>query len=173
MTVFDHAHNVKAGEAPYTELTSAMDRFKEDHSMLRQILRDIQLEAGPIEKESDPKQALGKLKHLRLWISAFNEELNRHFRWEEEEFIPLLNVYVQSRNVPSIASDFRVMEKEHELANSYMMSFLRSVHQLKEESPLALMNKAASYLLMACEVFLQHLDNEEKLIRPLIIEDNR
>jgi hemerythrin-like domain-containing protein len=168
MTEFYQVQQAESGEARHTEISVAMDRLKDDHMMLKQVLQDIHAEAKQIEAESDPRKTLNKLLHLRLWASAFTEELTRHSRWEEEELIPFLDVYFQSKKAPSVTSAFKMLEKDHDLANVYLKSFLRSVHQLKADSSLAQMKQAAAYLFLACRVYMEHLNKEEQLIFPLM-----
>ncbi|NOU95900.1 hemerythrin [Paenibacillus sp. LMG 31456] len=153
--------------APEAELPKLLDRLKQDHAELLQVLMDLENQASQTEREADKNHAMVSLLHLRLWTLGFKEELNRHSEWEERELFPLLNICCQGHNTLSATPTLCDLEKDHELAMNYMDTFLRAVHALKSDSEAMPMKQAASYLTYACRILIKHLEQEEKLIYPL------
>lgn len=158
---------VDSGTAHITELSVLMERLKEEHIELRQVLDDMESQAVQAELEADKHRALASLLHLRLWTLAFKEELDRHSEWEERELFPFLNAYFNKSKVPTMTPSLWSLENDHELAMSYMQSFLRSVHGLKSDSDAMRMKQTAAYLTQACRMLRNHLEKEELIVYPM------
>ncbi|OXM84013.1 hemerythrin domain-containing protein [Paenibacillus rigui] len=156
-----------SGTAHITELAVVLDRLKQEHSELMQVLTEMEEQAVQAELETDKHRALGSLLHLRLWTLAFKEELDRHSEWEEKELFPFLNAYFRHSAFPTVMASFLSLEKDHELAMNYMQSFLRSVHALKSDSDAMRMKQAAALLTHACRILRSHLEKEEQLVFPM------
>jgi len=155
------------GTAHITELSVRMERLKQEHEELKQVLAEMEIQSVQAEQETDKHRALGQLLHLRLWTLAFKEELDRHSEWEEKELFPFLNTYFHRSSLPAVTPSFWSLEKEHELAMSYMQSFLRSVHALRSDADAMRMKQAAAYLSHACRMLKAHLEKEEQVVIPM------
>ncbi|MFD0679650.1 MULTISPECIES: hemerythrin domain-containing protein [unclassified Paenibacillus] len=149
------------------ELPKLLDRLKQDHAELLQVLMDLENQASQTEQEADKNRAISSLLHLRLWTMGFKEELNRHSEWEERELFPLLNICCQGHNALSVTPTLCDLEKDHQLAMNYMDAFLRAVHALKSDSEAMPVKQAAAYLTHACRILIKHLEQEERLINPM------
>ncbi|WP_036745294.1 hemerythrin domain-containing protein [Paenibacillus sp. UNC451MF] len=155
------------GTAHYTELSELVERLKQEHAELMQVLLDMKEQSIQAEQEHDKGKARGMLVHLRLWAMAFQEELNRHSEWEEQELYPFLNVYFHKHNRPTIVPSLWMLEKDHELAMDHLNSFFRAVHALKPDSDAMQIKRAGAYLTHACRILIDHLEKEEQFVFPL------
>jgi hemerythrin-like domain-containing protein len=155
------------GIAHMTALSEALERLKQEHGELKLVLQEMEKQAIQVETSTDKQGSLQSLLHLRLWTLAFREELERHSNWEEKELFPFLNAYFNSNMSPSMVPSFWTIEKDHELADEYMQSFLRAVHMLKANPAAMSINQAAAYLVHACRILQEHLAKEEELVFPL------
>ncbi|MFE5323970.1 hemerythrin domain-containing protein [Paenibacillus sp. NPDC056579] len=158
---------MKSESAHVTELSALVDRLKEEHAELMQVLDEMEQQSVQAEQETDKSRAIGSLLHLRLWATAFQEELQKHSDWEERELYPFLNVYFHKHNKPSIVPSLWMLEKEHELAMDNMNSFFRAVHALRPDSDAMLIKRAAAYLTHSCRIMKEHLEKEQQFIFPL------
>lgn len=149
-------------------LPQLLDRLKQDHAELLQVLMEMESQASQIERESDKKQAMVSLLYLRLWTLGFKEELQRHSEWEEQELFPMLNICCHGHNQRLDTPSLCDLERDHDLGMKYMDAFLRAVHALKSDSQAMPVKQAASYLLQACRILIKHLDQEERLIQPMM-----
>jgi len=158
---------VEPESAHITELSLMVDRLKEEHGELMQVLLDMERQSIEAEREPDKGKAIQALLRLRLWAAAFQEELQKHSDWEEKELYPFLNIYFHKSSKPSIVPSIWMLEKEHELAMDNMNSFFRAVHALKPDSDDAAIRRAAAYLTHSCRILKDHLDKEQQFILPL------
>jgi hemerythrin-like domain-containing protein len=149
------------------DLPMLLDRLKQDHAELLQVLTEMENQASQTEMDADKNRAMVSLLHLRLWTLGFKEELQRHSEWEERELFPLLNICChesdRNMNTPTICD----LEKDHELGMKYMDTFLRAVHALKSDSEAMPVRQAAAYLTHACRILIKHLEQEESLVFPM------
>jgi hemerythrin-like domain-containing protein len=155
------------GIAHMNALSEAMERLKQEHAELKLVLQEMEKQAVHIEASSDKQLSLQSLLHLRLWTLAFREELERHSNWEEEELFPFLNIYFNSNQVTSMAISICSIEKEHELAEQHIQSFLRAVHMLKANPEAISLDQAAAFLVHACRILQEHLVKEEEIFFPV------
>ncbi|MDF2963926.1 MAG: Hemerythrin cation binding domain protein [Paenibacillus sp.] len=162
-----HQQHLESGTALLTELSEALERLKQEHGELMQVLVEMGQLAGQVEKHTSHNESIQTLFYLRLWTLGFMEELERHSHWEEKQLFPLLNGYFKTEHSPSGLPSFGMMEKDHELALEYMHSFLRAVHTLKSDPKAVSLSQAAACLIQACEMLKQHLMKEEKLVFPM------
>jgi iron-sulfur cluster repair protein YtfE (RIC family) len=146
------------------DLPELLNRLKQDHEELLQVLAEMEIKAVQTEQETDRNRAMTGLLHLRLWTLGFKEELHRHSEWEERELFPLLHLNGQGHNPHSEASALDDLEKEHELAMHFMDTFLRAVHALKSDPEALSVKQTAEYLTFACRIYKNHLEQEEQLI---------
>ncbi|WP_248925929.1 hemerythrin domain-containing protein [Paenibacillus hamazuiensis] len=160
----------ESGAAHLTELSLSLDRLKQEHDELMQVLVELENKAKQVEQEDDTDTAIRLLLHLRLWTHAFKEELERHSNWEEKELFPFLNRYFRRQSAPSIIASFWTMEKDHELAADYLQSFLRAVHMARRDTEIERLHQTALYLIHACRILKEHLEKEERLIFPMTEE---
>ncbi|NOU91766.1 hemerythrin [Paenibacillus sp. LMG 31456] len=158
---------MESGTAHSTELSAALDRLTQEHGELMQVLLDMESQARQLEQETDMSKALPSLLHLRLWVKAFMQELERHSEWEKKELFPFLNNYFHQELSPSMIPSFWALEKDHELAEEYIQYFLRAVHEVKQESELGQLHQALAYLIHACRILKEHLAKEEQLVFPM------
>src|SRR4051794_25676713 len=107
---------VESGTAHLTVLSEALDRLKQEHEELMQVLLEMEAQALELKQEEDITKAMSSLMHLKLWTAAFMEELERHSNWEEKELFPFLHDYFHKEMAPSIIPSFWMLEKDHELA---------------------------------------------------------
>jgi hemerythrin-like domain-containing protein len=157
----------ETGTAHVTELSESLERLRREHNELKQVLQEMETQARQVEQEPEKALSMKILLDLRLWTLAFREELERHSNWEEKELFPFLNQYFKSKKSPVMNPSFWALEKDHELADEYMQSFLRAVHALKANPEAMRLNQAAAYLVHACRILKEHLDKEELLIVPM------
>jgi hemerythrin-like domain-containing protein len=162
-----HPSQSELGNAHMTALSEALERLKQEHGELKLVLQDMENQAKQVELLPDKAGAMQSLLHLRLWTLAFREELERHSSWEEKELFPFLAAYFHRELSPSMIPSFWSIEKDHELADEYMQSFLRAVHMLKANPEAMGLNQAAAYLVHACRILQDHLKQEEELVFPL------
>ncbi|NHN33623.1 hemerythrin domain-containing protein [Paenibacillus agricola] len=155
------------GVAHMTALSEALERLKQEHGELKLVLQEMEKQATQVELSNDKLGSMQSLLHLRLWTLAFREELERHSNWEEAELFPFLNAYFNSNMAPTMIPSFWTIEKDHELADEYMQSFLRAVHKLKANPEAMSLNQAAAYLVQACRILQEHFVKEEELVFPL------
>lgn len=158
---------VEMSKAPVTALSEGLERLKQEHGELKQVLLEMEKQAKQVESAPEQVGAMQSLLHLRLWALAFREELERHSNWEEQELFPFLASYIQRKMSPSILPSFWSLEKDHELADEHMQAFLRSVHWLKANRKAMSLKQAAAYLVQACHILQDHLAKEEQLVFPL------
>ncbi|MFD0681266.1 MULTISPECIES: hemerythrin [unclassified Paenibacillus] len=162
----DH-YPMESGTAHSTELSAALDRLTQEHGELMQILLDMEDQAKLAEQETDKRKTIQSLLHLRLWVKAFMQELERHSDWEKEELFPFLNSYFHQQSSPSMIPSFWALEKDYELAEEYIQYFLRAVHEIGEDSELVQLHQALAYLIHACRILKEHLAKEEQLVFPM------
>ncbi|GAA4832877.1 hypothetical protein GCM10023310_07840 [Paenibacillus vulneris] len=148
-------------------LYELVDRLKLEHAELMQVLLKMKEQSIQAEQEADKGKARGTLVHLRLWAMAFQEELDRHSKWEEEVLYPFLNVYFHKQNKPTIVPSLWMLEKDHERAMDHLSSFFRAVHALKPDSDAMQIKRAGAYLTQACRILIDHLEKEEEFVFPL------
>lgn len=158
---------VEMTKAPMTAISEGLERLKQEHGELKQVLMEMEKQAKQVESAPERFGALQSLLNLRLWALAFREELERHSNWEELELFPFLTSYIERKMSPSILPSFWSLEKDHELADEHMQAFLRSVHLLKANPEAMGYNQAAAYLIQACHILQEHLTKEEQLVFPL------
>ncbi|MCS7460946.1 hemerythrin domain-containing protein [Paenibacillus doosanensis] len=155
------------GTAHETELSEALERLKREHDDLLRALNGLYAKARLAERETDPKRALPLLLQLRLGVTAFLEELERHSEWEEHELYPFLNDYFHRKHAPSIVPSLWMLEKDHELATDNLNSYLKAVRVIESNPDAMLPSQAAGYLIHACRILQEHLRQEEQLVFPM------
>ncbi|SFK77811.1 Hemerythrin HHE cation binding domain-containing protein [Paenibacillus sp. 1_12] len=158
---------VEMSKAPVTALSEGLERLKQEHGELKQVLLEMEKQAKQVESAPEHMGAMQSLLNLRLWALAFREELERHSNWEELELFPFLTSYIERKMSPSLLPSFWSLEKDHELADEHMQAFLRSVHLLKANPEAMSFKQAAAYLVQACHILQDHLAKEEQLVFPL------
>lgn len=150
------------------ELSNAVDRLKEEHAILRKKIKHLELSAKEVNLLEDLEKGHQILKKLMEETDIFVNELEQHADWEEHELFAFLHAYFQREPVPSILPSFWVLEKDHELANSFIASFHDSVNQISNDTVgKERYVEAASHLLQACLILNDHLTMEEQLVYSL------
>lgn len=145
-------------------------RLKEEHDSLTEQLADIQAAAKSLYEENDPARSRIALKILKLRMADFINQLHDHSVWEEREVFPVIDLYFRRLMKPSITPSIWVMEKEHELADLFVNSFMESVDALPEISTMEQNRGSVAHLVQACLILSEHFELEEELIFPLANE---
>lgn len=145
----------------------ATDRLKEEHEQLREHLRILEVNAKEVMLLDDVGKCLQIVQQLKLWTAQFEEKLEQHSEWEEQELFPFLMAYFHRQPVPSIRPSFWVLEKDHQLGVSFIQSFNEAVLDMTPGVVRKRLVEAASYLLQGCLIMKDHITMEEQLILPL------
>ncbi|MFB6365455.1 hemerythrin domain-containing protein [Paenibacillus elgii] len=149
-----------------TRFMDAVDRLKEEHDALKIRLSAVQAKAQSVGKMKTVPEAMALLQQLREEITDFRTELDRHATWEERELFPLLCNYFNKYSGPSMMPSFWVMEKDHELAETFIDSFIESVDRLSLPTREAI-RETSSHLIQACLILNEHLNLEEDIVYPM------
>lgn len=153
------------------ELNYATDRLMQEHELLREQLKTLEIAAKNIKQLQDLSKGVSVLRMLTEQTSAFVASLDSHAKWEDEELFPFLQAYQHRMTAPSIAPSFWVLEKDHQLAMLFIESFQEAAAQAVKPAAAALvkqrMEEAAGNLIQACLILSDHLTMEEQLVFPL------
>jgi hemerythrin-like domain-containing protein len=126
--------------------------------------------AKSVYQEDDPKRSRMTLRILKLRMTDFIDQLHEHSVCEEREVFPVIDLYFRRLMKPSITPSIWVMEKEHELADLFVKSFMEAVDALSERSSSEQNRQTAAHLVQACLILTEHFELEEELIFPLADE---
>ncbi|MBA2942613.1 hemerythrin domain-containing protein [Paenibacillus sp. CGMCC 1.16610] len=149
------------------KLAYATDRLADEHEQLRRQLRSLEASAKEVSWIDDTAEGMHILQDLRLKAAHFEEELERHAAWEEQELYPFLINYFHSQQAPTIMPSFWVLEKDHQLGVSFLHSFKEAVVDITPIFNKKQLTETASYLLQACLILNDHLTMEEQFVLPL------
>ncbi|MEW9701464.1 hemerythrin domain-containing protein [Paenibacillus sp. SI8] len=150
------------------QLSKAVERWEEEHASLRSKIRNLELHTKEIWLLEDPLKAYHALRALQHATADFVMELERHANWEEQELFAFLQAYFGFETGPTILPSFWVLEKDHELADSFIQSFNEAMHALTPDlASKKNVEEAASHLLQACFILNDHITMEEHLVFPL------
>ncbi|NEW05824.1 hemerythrin domain-containing protein [Paenibacillus sp. SYP-B3998] len=167
MEVNDLSYCTGLASSDPAALAFATDRLKEEHEQLRSQLRILESNAKEVILIDDTAKGLQVLQQLRTQTAQFENELEQHSEWEEQELFPFLLTYFHRQMAPSIMPSFWVLEKDHQLGVSFIQSFNEAII---EAPPLIVKKRlveAASNLVQACLILNDHFTMEEQLILPL------
>ncbi len=149
------------------ELDFATDRLKEEHSQLRQQLKALEHSAKEVSLLDNPAEGVQVLQQLRQQTADFVEALERHAEWEDQELFPFLLDYFHRQSAPSITPSFWVLEKDHQLAISFIQTFHETIIDLTPIVIKKQLIEAAAHLIQACLILNDHFTMEEQLVIPL------
>ncbi|WP_161807581.1 hemerythrin domain-containing protein [Bacillus sp. FJAT-28004] len=170
MEVNDLIYNSGLAASNSAALTFATDRLKEEHEKLRSQLRILETNAKEVILIADTAKGLQILQQLRTQTAQFENELEQHSEWEEQELFPFLLAYFHRQPAPSIMPSFWVLEKDHQLGVSFIQSFNEAVNEVTPLVNKKRLAETASHLVQACLILNDHFTMEEKLILPLTEE---
>ncbi|QNK58704.1 hemerythrin domain-containing protein [Paenibacillus sp. PAMC21692] len=161
------AGHSETGSAVPTVLSVLVDRLKEEHIELKKSISELAARAKAVKSEQDLSTTRHELFQLRLHAMFFREKLEQHSAWEEEILFPFLSSYFDQSIKPSLLGSMWTLEKDHELGDDYLQSFLRTADEIKTVSDRKRMHDAADELIQACCILGKHLESEEQIVFPL------
>lgn len=172
MTLKSTGYKLGMASTNPNKLSFAVERWKDEHHRLRAKIKILETHAKEIGLMDNAEQRLDILSKLKQSTAGFMTELKRHAEWEDKEFFAFLIEYMKRDPVPTIMPSFWVLERDHELADSFFQSFHESVGQLlaRKNARKDQAVEAASHLLQACLILNDHLTMEEQLVLPLTEE---
>ncbi|MNH95465.1 hypothetical protein D3C73_481130 [compost metagenome] len=150
-----------------TELALAMDRLQNEHDLFRDRLKVLEVQAKQVNMLDDIDKGIQVLTYLRQQTIQLVDELDVHADWEQKQLFPFLDHYFHHQHLPSILPSFWVLEKDHELAQSFIQSFMEAVDRLQVKPIKEGIIEAAANLIQACLILNDHITMEEHLVFPL------
>jgi regulator of cell morphogenesis and NO signaling len=150
-----------------TELSHAFDRLKEEHEVLKVSITSLEEQASSINSSQDPAAQLELLRKLRGETLQLMSSMKTHSEWEERILFPFLHEYFDLSIGPTMVPSFWVLEKDHDLAEAYMESFVDAVETLAYPGEPNQLIGVAEHLTQACHILKGHLEMEEQLVYPL------
>ncbi|MCR2804054.1 hemerythrin domain-containing protein [Paenibacillus soyae] len=155
------------GSAVPTELSRLIEQLQDEHLELNECLSEMAVRAYCVMSEQESGLAAQELLRLELLTISFRNELERHAAWEENILFPFLSTYFDKSLKPSLLPSLWTLEKDHELGDSYLQSFLRSVHDAGTNFDRKRTRGAVDDLIQACYILSKHLEDEERWVFPL------
>lgn len=149
-----------------TLFVEAVDRLKAEHDELRALLYNIRNKGNGVASASTIAAARARLQELRSDVTAMMKKLQQHADWEERELFPMLSRYFHRMYAPSILPSIWVMEKDHQLAELFVQSFMESVNGYLAGQPIPV-KETVSHLVQACLILTEHLNLEEEVVYPM------
>ncbi|MDQ1909927.1 hemerythrin domain-containing protein [Paenibacillus sp. GD4] len=150
-----------------TELYHAIKQLIEEHEQLKLLIQALEEKARQAALSRDTEEQLKALRDLKADTVQFMSQMNRHSSWEEQVLYPFLHEYFDLSMGPSMVPSFWVLEKDHDLAEAYMDSFIDAVEDLASPGDRRQLQSVAEHLLQACRILSGHLAMEEQLVYPL------
>jgi iron-sulfur cluster repair protein YtfE (RIC family) len=162
--------NEQAGAARATELEHLLARLREEHVELLGTLGRLEEAADCAERNPNVRAAVMEMKQMRSVLLSFMERLEEHAQVEEEDLIPLVDVYYHRKRIPTMTSSIWVMEKDHELAIVYLSTCLQRMEEFDPDLRPGIAWEAIHCLLQGCSLLKEHFAIEEKMLFPLVEE---
>jgi len=162
--------NAAAGASRATELERLLARLREEHAELLTSLDRLDEAAEQAERLLIPESAYQVMRKIAPQLARFLAELERHAQLEEEELIPIVDVYFHRKRMPSMTASIWVMEKDHELADVYLKTCLQRLEAYEKDMRAAAIAEAIHCLIQGCSLIKEHFIIEENTLFPLAEE---
>ncbi|WP_026326350.1 hemerythrin domain-containing protein [Paenibacillus ginsengihumi] len=148
------------------EFGTAYARLKAEHERLLGLLTAIRVAAERRTGEGGSECSEQELLQLRDELIEFLHKLDEHAGWQKRELFPWLETYCNARMVPSIQPSIWVMQKDRELAELFVRSFLKCVDSHDKQGQPQI-SECLAHLVQACRMLQEHLSVEEEVVFPM------
>lgn len=148
------------------EFGAAYARLKAEHERLLGRLAAIRVAAERRASAGGPDCSEKELLRLRDELIDFLHRLDEHAGWQKRELFPWLETYCNARMAPSIQPSIWVMQKDRELAELFVRSFLECVDSRDKQGQLRI-GECLAHLVQACRMLQEHLSVEEEVVFPM------
>jgi regulator of cell morphogenesis and NO signaling len=147
---------------PYFQFDAAIERLEEEHRVLSASLLELCAIVEELDYRKNITNWVLSMSQLKLKISDFQQALEKHSKWEEDELFQLVDKYFDE--IPSL---FGLIEQEHQLVDQFMNAFISVVDQnILAVSP-QVAAKMGTYLQLALSSLLGHFKKEQDIVASL------
>lgn len=143
-------------------LGDGMDQLRDEHELLKREMMELYGMAKVVGQNEDVLNWSVSLDCLRGKIIQFMEKMNAHSLWEDQVLFPMVRDYSGQK-----LEELTVLEQEHKLVHSHMMSFLHLMEGAAAPINSQKAKEAAACLLEAYTVLAGHFRKEEENLFPL------
>lgn len=143
-------------------LGDGMDQLRDEHELLKREMMELYGMAKVVGQNEDVLNWSASLDCLRGKTIQFLEKMNAHSLWEDQVLFPMVRHYSGQK-----LEELTVLEQEHKLVYSHMMSFLHLMEGAAAPINSEKAQEAAACLLEAHTVLAGHFRKEEESLFPL------
>jgi regulator of cell morphogenesis and NO signaling len=112
-------NHMELGSHPYFQFNAAIERLKEEHSVLGTSLLELCTMVEAVDHKKDISNWGQSMTYVKQKVNEFKQALELHSKWEEVELFKLVDKYFDE-----IPSFFGLIEQEHELAEQFLDAYL-------------------------------------------------
>lgn len=150
-----------------TQFEAAAEKLKAEHEALAERLASMKQYSAKLADPADPMWENTYLPRLKQDLSQFMRLLKEHTSWAEKDLFPMLMSYFNKQMLPSMQPSIWVMEKDHEIADSFVNALLQTLEH-NHASMLSSHKFTTGQFKQAYRMLQEHLDLEKDIIHPMV-----